>query len=356
MSQKKNTVEIPNLPLPAVVASNKDNECVLIDRTNEGSHGIGEGYELPTSLLYLYLTNNRIKKIENLEACINIKELVLRQNAISVIEGLDTLEQVEEVDLYMNQITSIPSEAFLKNPNLIKLDLSFNELRSIAKFPSNNFPALQELYLIGNKIKHLDKISVPSLKLLELGDNRIRKMENLDGLPSLDSLWLGRNKLESIENLGSLMNLKKLSLQSNRITKISGLDHLLQLEELYLSSNGIQSMDGIENLKCLRILDMADNRIEHLKHLRQLNKLTDLWMNGNRLSDFEELEQLTDATQLDTIYLESNPLARDPEYKRKVVQLLPWLHQLDATMLPKRSNIQAVPPLPSSSANGSVNH
>lgn len=337
-SENENKVEIPNHPLPTVVANNKKDECVLIDRTNEGSRAIGEGYELPPSLLYLYLTNNRIKKIENLAGCTGIKELVLRQNAISVIEGLDTLTEVEEVDLYMNAITSIPGDAFRGNPRLTKLDLSFNELGTIADFPSANFVVLEELYLIHNRIKTLERISIPTLKLLELGDNRIRTMENLDGLPGLDSLWLGRNKVRTIENLEALVNLRKLSLQSNRITKISGLDHLTKLEELYLSHNGIQSMDGIENLTSLRILDLAENQIVHLRHLKQLTKLTDLWMNGNQLTNLDELNQLTDATELDTVYLEGNPLAKEKDYKQKVIQVLPMLKQLDADMLPQRSS------------------
>lgn len=54
------------------------------------------------------MANNRIKKIENLDACVNIKEQILLQNAITVIEGLSTITQVDEVDSDMNQITSIP--------------------------------------------------------------------------------------------------------------------------------------------------------------------------------------------------------------------------------------------------------
>lgn len=328
---KQATVEIPNDPLPVVTTTNSSDECVLIDRTNEGSRGIADGYELPPSLQFLYLMNNRIKKVENLETCVNLKELVLRQNAISVIEGLDTLVNVEEVDLYMNQITLVPSDAFAHNKRMLKLDLSFNQLRSISEFPSSNFPVLEELYLIGNKIKNMDPIAIPSLKLLELGDNRIRVMENLDHLPSLESLWLGRNKLEQIQNLESLVKLKSLSLQSNRITSISGIDHLHKLEELYLSHNGITVMDGIENLGNLKVLDLADNRIEHLQHLDKLTKLSDLWMNGNRLSNIAELEQLKGAHGLETIYLEGNPLARDKEYVQNVLQILPSLTQLDAS-------------------------
>ena len=107
---------------------------------------------------------------------------------------------------------------------------------------------------------------------LELGANRIKKIENLDGLVNLRHLWLGKNKISQIENLDALTNLRVccsflflfslslslfflliylisyflslflsplqqvLSFQRNRLTKISeGLQHLKKLEELYLS-------------------------------------------------------------------------------------------------------------------------
>lgn len=327
------SVEIPVVP-STVLTTNEGEDCILMDRTGENSGGICEGYSLPATLQCLFLTNNRLKKIEKLEHCVNLKELVLRQNTIAVIEGLDTLVNLEELDMYMNSITELPENAFVANKLLRKLDLSFNEVRGLANFPSANFPMLEEVYFIGNKIKAISALSIPTLKLLELGDNRIRTMENLDQVPNLESLWLGRNKLEKIQNLEALTSLKKLSLQSNRIAEICGIDHLQHLEELYLSHNGLTSMDGIQKLRNLKILDLASNQIEHIDHLQDLVKLTDFWFNGNQVTDFAELEQLKSATNLDTVYLEGNPLEKDDEYYTKILRILPNLNQLDALMVP----------------------
>jgi len=57
------------------------------------------------------------------------------------------------------------------------------------------------------------------------------------------------------------------------------------------------------------------------------------------IDNWEDLEQLTPLKKLETIYLERNPIWRDPEekqkedsnYRRKVKLLIPWLKQLDAT-------------------------
>ena len=56
--------------------------------------------------------------------------------------------------------------------------------------------------------------------MLELGDNKIRKVENMETLTNLNELYLGKNKINKIENLEKLKNLKILSIQANRF-KIS---------------------------------------------------------------------------------------------------------------------------------------
>ena len=48
--------------------------------------------------------------------------------------------------------------------------------------------------------------------MLELGANRIKKIENLESLTNLKELWLAKNKIVDIENLSSLTHLQVLSL------------------------------------------------------------------------------------------------------------------------------------------------
>lgn len=306
-----------------------------IDRTNEPLGEIGNGYELTPTLQTLCLTNNRLKKIEHLEPCINITELVLRQNTITVVEGLQTLRNLVDLDLYMNAITRVPSDAFSHNPNLQKLDLSFNQLRTLESFPSRNLANLRELYLIGNKIKKIVPLpGMPQLKMLELGDNRIRDIENLDELANLEELWLGRNKIAAIRNIESLHNLRKLSLQSNRITVIERLSHLTSLEELYLSHNGLISMKGIEELRCLVLLDLGTNEISHISGVDKLPRLKEFWFNNNKLETTEDLKLLSSSENLETVYLEGNPIAQDQGYYQNVLNILPdSLEQLDAMLV-----------------------
>lgn len=55
-------------------------------------------------------------------------------------------------------------------------------------------------------------------------------------------------------------------------------------------------------------------------------------MNNNDIEDWNTLESLTANKKLQTLYLEYNPIAKDPNYRRKIMSLLPWLKQLDATL------------------------
>jgi len=119
-------------------------------------------------------------------------------------------------------------------------------------------------------------------------------------------------------------------MQSNRIVTIGhGLSRLTNLTELYLSHNGIQKIDGLSYVPQLKVLDLGGNQIKKLENIEDLVNLEELWMNNNFLSDFRDLDCIK-AKGLKTIYLEQNPLSKDPDYEKKVLQALPSVRQLDA--------------------------
>ena len=126
--------------------------------------------------------------------------------------------------------------------------------------------------------------------------------------------------------------MKLLSIQSNRITVIEGLDELENLEEFYISNNGIREIQGLQRNVKLVTLDLASNFIEHVGNVSHLVNLQEFWFNDNKLADWNDIEQLSHAKQLDTVYFEGNPIARDSGYRRKIKLALPSLTQIDATM------------------------
>lgn len=259
--------------------------------------------------------------------------LSLRQNAISSLPPLP-YPALTHLDLYLNALTVVTAEAFPNAAALQVLDLSFNSIKSLSAFPDTTvLPSLRELYLIRNKVSRARGLRLAALQLLELGDNRLREIDNLSGVPALTSLWLGRNKIGSLNGLDAVPNLQQLGLQSNRLTTLGvGLAPVVGLRELYVSHNGLTSLEGIGHLTQLHTLDVGSNRIERISDLEALVNLREFWVNNNRLSCFDNLATLAvSCPHLATIYLEGNPLASAPDYAARALGVLPGgLTQLDA--------------------------
>lgn len=48
--------------------------------------------------------------------------------------------------------------------------------------------------------------------MLELGSNKIKEIENLEGVSNIRSLFIGKNKIEEIKNLEPLIHLEQIAL------------------------------------------------------------------------------------------------------------------------------------------------
>uniref|UniRef100_A0A674HFS4 Protein phosphatase 1 regulatory subunit 7 n=1 Tax=Taeniopygia guttata TaxID=59729 RepID=A0A674HFS4_TAEGU len=241
------------------------------------------------------LNHFRIGKIEGFEVLKKVKTLCLRQNLIKHIENLEQLQTLRELDLYDNQIRKIENLESLVE--LEVLDISFNVLRHIEGL--DRLTQLKKLFLVNNKISKIENLSnLQMLQMLELGSNRIRVIENIDTLANLDSLFLGKNKITKLQNLDALTNLTVLSIQ-NKLT----------------------------------MLDIAANRIKKIENISHLTELQEFWMNDNLVESWSDLDELKGAKNLETVYLERNPLQKDPQYRRKIMLALPTVRQIDATFV-----------------------
>jgi dynein light chain 1 len=63
------------------------------------------------------------------------------------------------------------------------------------------------------------------LKILSLGRNAIRKIEQLE-VPQLEQLWISYNKIDKLSGLDKLKNLKVLYMSNNQIAAWSEIDRL----------------------------------------------------------------------------------------------------------------------------------
>lgn len=178
------------------------------------------------------------------------------------------------------------------------------------------------------------------------------EMELLN-LTLLEELWLGKNKIERISGLSGLASLRRLDVQSNRLTTIDGLldsSVASTLEELYLSHNAITDEGAISGLlsssnddttsssssspfTMLTTLDLSRNRLTCTKPFAELTTLEDLWISGNDVKTFNDIDELRLLTNLDSVYLEYNPLDKEFEYRKRLAEMIPSLTQIDANKI-----------------------
>lgn len=272
----------------------------------------------------LYLNNNQIEKISNLENLVNLEELKINSNKISRIQGLEALSKLTFLDLYENQIEVIEnlenlSELkFLGFPNnnisniqglshlkkLSRLWLDSNQIQSI-----EGLDTLENLTVLGLRSNRITNITgletLVKLDILSLAENFIYKIENLVNLTQLHTLYLWGNPIKRIQGLDALINISILYLSSNQIEKIEGLDKLVNVKELYLHNNQIVEIEGLNKLKRLSILSLGSNHIEVIKGLEKIQNVTSLNLAGNLISRIENIYYLK---KLVTLNLNANKI------------------------------------------------
>lgn len=77
-------------------------------------------------------------------------------------------------------------------------------------------------------------------------------------------------------------------------------------------------------------------RFSHPPHpilLTHRSPLISTQMNDNQIDNWSDLDELKNAKSLETVYLERNPLQKDPQYRRKIMLALPSVRQIDATFI-----------------------
>ncbi|KAI0303814.1 L domain-like protein [Multifurca ochricompacta] len=310
---------------------------------NSGEENEDPLADLPDETEELDLVHSRLSSLDKLRLprfAAHLQRLCIRQNFISTLdpETFSLLTKLVELDLYDNKIRHV-GDALNGLSVLIVLDLSFNLLKSIPD-TLHHLTSLRTAYFVQNRISKITGLQGvgATLRSLELGGNKLRKIENLDALVNLEELWLGKNKIANLRwgllpNLRGLKRLKILALQSNRIQKIENLEALENLEELYLSHNGVERLENLESNTKLTTLDVGSNFIPEIENLSHLRHLTELWINHNKIKTLQALEIQLASLPLQTIYLEGNPCqeAEGANYRRKIMLVLPTLTQIDAT-------------------------
>lgn len=162
-----------------------------------------------------------------------------------------------------------------------------------------------------------------------------------------------------------MTKLRRLDVQSNRLTKIENLTSQVDtLEELYLAHNGIDDEGaslatglGLE-FPNLNVIDMGRNRLTTTKPFAHLVGLEELWISGNQIATWDDVTPLQQAAasgkqNLETVYLEYNPVASEFDYRKKLKEMIPSLSQIDANLISGFS-AHGMPPRPTPPNNNNM--
>jgi Leucine-rich repeat (LRR) protein len=288
-----------------IIKEKYENGTTLIDLSFKKIKQILKTYKL-SNLQKLWLHNNQITEIKELDGLNSLQKLSLHNNQIAEMKGLNKLTNLQYLYLNHNQIKEIKGIDGLTR--LQVLSLHNNQIAEIKGL--DELTRLQELLLHNNQItemKGLNKLT--SLQYLSLKYNQIKEIKGLYGLTSLRELTFESNQITEIKGLYGLTNLYNILLSDNKITEIKGLDELTNLHYLWLDNNQITEIKGLHGLANLQKVSLENNQIEEINGLDGLTNLRNLWLTGNQIIEINGLYGLTNLQQL---WLDNNKITNIP--------------------------------------------
>ena len=133
--------------------------------------------------------------------------------------------------------------------------------------------------------------------------------------------------------------------QKTKVTDIS------EVKFLTLWGQQLTDVSIIEKMPNLEAITLSVNKIETLKPFAKCKKLKELLLRNNNISDFIELTYLADLPELRTLWLSDNPIAKEDNYRIRVLQILPNLHKIDEAEVTEEERQMKLPvPQPQTAA------
>lgn len=246
--------------------------------------------------------------------------------AVPKTSSLPTPQDVLTYSLGGNFISNITAFDFHRLGQLRRLDLQYNQIRSLHPKTFEKLSRLEELYLGNNLLQALvpgTLAPLRKLRILYANGNEIGRLSrgSFEGLESLVKLRLDGNVLGALPDavFSPLSNLLYLHLESNRIRFLgkNAFAQLGKLRFLNLSANELQPSlrhaATFAPLRSLSTLILSANSLQHLgprvfQHLPRLGLLS---LKGNQLTHIAP-EAFWGLEGLRELRLEDNRLSQLP--------------------------------------------
>ncbi|KAK3580126.1 hypothetical protein CHS0354_034066 [Potamilus streckersoni] len=246
----------------------------ILNLANNNLGNLTLGSSANSSIENLNLSNNTIAFLsqDSLEGMVKLKYLNLSYNSLEVHENFHNLfshtRSLESLDLSFNNLTSLAAESFVYMQNLTRLNISYNQISNISEPSFKGLSSLLYLDLLGNNLTYLPSGSfgdMNSLEHMDLSNNMIESTEGIEYWPPLVSLKMKNNRMKALPIQLNGSRITELYFQYNNITKLkqTNFDNMKNLLHLDISNNNILSIDNGTFISCvsLKILILRSNRI-----------------------------------------------------------------------------------------------
>ncbi|ANB12755.1 Nud1p [Sugiyamaella lignohabitans] len=318
----------------------------ILDASNNNLNVING---LPTSLLELNASNNKLTKLVSFKSLSHLQQLNLSNNKLDSLLPLSGLIQLTDLNVDNNDLTSLSGIDNIRG--LRSLSARNNKL-AIVDFQKSKWNKLEQLNLSGNRIelvKGLDMLS--SLVTLDLDHNKVVSFSSTETISSVRKLSLNGNdttidvskfkglkelqfdRNKRVIGLGSLYKLEVVSFRSQtENTHVQTWETLCDIHRLYLSGNLLEAFNIREpflNLQVLELsgvslkalpesfpefclnlreLDLSFNQIQSIRPLVGIPKLRRLYLFRNQISDVGELvDCISEMSYLQVLDTRENP-------------------------------------------------
>jgi hypothetical protein len=249
-----------------------------------GDKGSGDDYTeiTPDSGYYDLL----IKTAEDLESCVNLRQLTLRMQRISDISPLTGLP-LAYLDLSNNKqledftpLAQCKRLYWLDISNTAVTDLSFVE----------NLHELNTLWIMGNRqLYSFEGLRGSTVEHLNSTNVGARNIEPLLTLP-LKSFCLDSLTDDDIEQLCSIKTLSDFcSMGNTAVTDLTLFTHLPMLDTLTLYNCYIESLDGAVDLKKLNHLNLVLSDVNYIAPIFDIPRLEEITVNASLADKIYEI-------------------------------------------------------------------
>ena len=113
------------------------------------------------------------------------------------------------------------------------------------------------------------------------------------------------------------------------ITKRLKNSKLDEIKALNLWGKDLEDISILSQLPNLEIGSLRKNKISNIEVLKNHKNLRELYLKENLINDIKQIEQLKDLKQFEVLSLEENPITSIPDYRNKILEILPQLKKLD---------------------------